>query len=246
MPIDDTTAGLGLPKPNAANTLAYDVERLRAALDQVDTALLSRVLSSALATVATSGAYGDLSGRPTLGTAAAAATGDFATAAQGALAAAAVQSARQVLPGVGLSGGGDLSGDVTLLADFAEEADAVAGTNTTEVMNPLATRQMLDQRPPGIPVTSKTAAYALAATDKGYTVSTTNGGVTVPSSLPAGFAATIFNNSASDQTITQGVGLTLRMAGTTDTGNRTLAGYGVCTVLYLSTSLAVISGAGLS
>ena len=36
-----------------------------------------------LATVATTGAYGDLSGRPTLGTAAAAATGDFAPAAQG-------------------------------------------------------------------------------------------------------------------------------------------------------------------
>jgi hypothetical protein len=36
-----------------------------------------------LATVATSGAYGDLSGRPALGTAAAASTGDFATAAQG-------------------------------------------------------------------------------------------------------------------------------------------------------------------
>jgi hypothetical protein len=41
--------------------------------------------------VATSGAYNDLSGRPTLGTAAAANTGDFATAAQGAKADTAVQ-----------------------------------------------------------------------------------------------------------------------------------------------------------
>ena len=46
-----------------------------------------------LATVATTGAYTDLTGRPTLGTAAAAATGDFATAAQGTLAASAVQPA---------------------------------------------------------------------------------------------------------------------------------------------------------
>lgn len=46
-----------------------------------------------LATVATSGAYGDLTGKPALGTAAAAATGDFATAAQGALADTAVQPA---------------------------------------------------------------------------------------------------------------------------------------------------------
>jgi hypothetical protein len=45
-----------------------------------------------LATVATSGAYSDLSGLPALGTAAAANTTDFATSAQGALADTAVQS----------------------------------------------------------------------------------------------------------------------------------------------------------
>ena len=39
-----------------------------------------------MSTVATSGDYDDLSNKPTLGTAAAAATGDFATAAQGTLA----------------------------------------------------------------------------------------------------------------------------------------------------------------
>ena len=44
-----------------------------------------------LSPVATSGAYGDLSGTPTLGTAAATASTDYATAAQGALAASAVQ-----------------------------------------------------------------------------------------------------------------------------------------------------------
>lgn len=41
------------------------------------------LLESAAATVATTGAYADLSGKPTLGTAAAAATTDFAPAAQG-------------------------------------------------------------------------------------------------------------------------------------------------------------------
>lgn len=44
-----------------------------------------------LASVALSGAYADLTGKPVLGTAAAAATTDFATAAQGALAATAIQ-----------------------------------------------------------------------------------------------------------------------------------------------------------
>ena len=48
-------------------------------------------LTSGLATVATTGAYGDLSGLPTLGTAAATAATDYATAAQGALADSATQ-----------------------------------------------------------------------------------------------------------------------------------------------------------
>ena len=46
-----------------------------------------------LATVATTGAYTDLTGRPTLGTAAATASTDYATAAQGTLAGTAVQPA---------------------------------------------------------------------------------------------------------------------------------------------------------
>lgn len=51
----------------------------------------SAVQPGDLATVATSGAYADLSGKPTLGTAAATAATDYATAAQGALADSAVQ-----------------------------------------------------------------------------------------------------------------------------------------------------------
>jgi hypothetical protein len=45
-----------------------------------------------LATVATSGGYADLTGKPTLGTAAATASTDYATAAQGALADSALQN----------------------------------------------------------------------------------------------------------------------------------------------------------
>lgn len=52
-----------------------------------------------LAPVATSGAYGDLTGKPTLGTAAAAATSDFASAAQGAKADTALQPADWASPG---------------------------------------------------------------------------------------------------------------------------------------------------
>jgi hypothetical protein len=70
-------------------------------------------LTSGLATVATSGAYSDLSGLPTLGTAAATAATDYATAAQGTLADSATQPAD--LATVATSGAySDLSGLPTL------------------------------------------------------------------------------------------------------------------------------------
>ena len=102
----------------------------------------------------------------------------------------------------------------------------------------------------GIPQNSQTSAYVLAAGDVGKHVSITTGGVTVPASVfSAGDAVSIVNNSSSSQTITQGTDVTLRSAGTTDTGNRTLANYGVCTVLCVvggATPTFFISGAGLS
>jgi len=63
---------------------------------QIDAALTkanSAVQPAGLATVATTGAYNDLTGKPTLGTAAATAATAYATAAQGTLAASAVQPA---------------------------------------------------------------------------------------------------------------------------------------------------------
>jgi hypothetical protein len=94
---------------------------------------------------------------------------------------------------------------------------------------------------------SKTAAYTLVASDTGKHISITTGGVTVPSGVfSAGDIVSIFNNSASSQTITQGSSTTLRQAGTANTGNRTLGQYGVATVLCVASNTFVISGAGLS
>ena len=98
-----------------------------------------------------------------------------------------------------------------------------------------------------IPQNSQTSAYILAIGDVGKHISITTGGVTVNASIfSAGDAVTIYNNSGSNQTITQGTSVTLRSAGTANTGNRTLAQYGVCTVLCVASNTFVISGAGLS
>ena len=94
---------------------------------------------------------------------------------------------------------------------------------------------------------AKTAAYVLIATDNGKHISITTGGVTVNASIfSIGNVVTIFNNSGSNQTITQGTSVTLRLAGTATTGNRTLAQYGVCTVLCVASNVFVISGGGLT
>jgi hypothetical protein len=98
-----------------------------------------------------------------------------------------------------------------------------------------------------IPQNAQTAAYTLAATDNGQHISITTGGVTVPSAIfTAGQVVTIFNNSASSQTIAQGTSVTLRQAGTASTGNRTLAQYGVATILCVASNTFVITGTGVT
>jgi hypothetical protein len=95
---------------------------------------------------------------------------------------------------------------------------------------------------------TKSAPYTLVAGDNGQCI-ITNSGVTVSASVFAtGNVVTVYNNSGSTITITQGGGLTLQWAGqlTPTTGNRSLALYGIATVLFLSASSAVITGVGVT
>jgi hypothetical protein len=55
----------------------------------------------------------------------------------------------------------------------------------------------------------------------------------------------IYNISDSTITIAKGTATTLRLAGTTKDGDRTLQGRGLATVLCVSAGNYVISGAGL-
>ena len=98
-----------------------------------------------------------------------------------------------------------------------------------------------------LPINNQTSAYVLIAGDTGKTISITTGGVTVNSGIfSAGDNITIYNNSSSNQTITQGTSVTIRQAGTANTGSRTLAQYGICTLLCVASNTFTISGAGLS
>jgi hypothetical protein len=98
-----------------------------------------------------------------------------------------------------------------------------------------------------LPQNSKTSAYTLVASDTGKHISITTGGVTIPASVMSiGDVVTIFNNSASAQSIVQDSGVTLRKADSTSTGNLSLSNYGIATVLCVAADTFVISGVGLS
>ena len=91
----------------------------------------------------------------------------------------------------------------------------------------------------------QSASTTLATTDRGKCVLATTT-ITIPNStFAAGDEVTIFNNSGSSITLTASVG-TLYQAGTANTGNRTLAQRGLATVYFVSATVAVISGSGLS
>lgn len=100
-----------------------------------------------------------------------------------------------------------------------------------------------------IPQNTQTGSYTLVTGDAGKHVFTT-AGVTVPSGVFAvGDAISIYNNTTGNITITQGTGVTLRQAGASGTGNRTLAQRGLATVLCVSGAAGtefVIGGAGIT
>lgn len=66
------------------------------------------------------------------------------------------------------------------------------------------------------------------------------------SDMAAGYAFTLVNISDVAITLTQGSGVTLRLAGTLDSGDLELAARGICTIWCNSGSDAYAAGAGLS
>lgn len=96
-------------------------------------------------------------------------------------------------------------------------------------------------------ILNRTAAYVVSVGDAGRVIAITSGGVTLNQNVfSADDAFSIYNNSASTQTITQGTSVTMYLVGTATTGNRTLAQRGLATVLCVAPNTFVISGGGLS
>ena len=132
--------------------------------------------------------------------------------------------------------GGTMSGDI-----------AEMGAGST-VRDPGGAARSIGYR--NIPSNAQAGAYVLALGDVGKCVDISAGGVTVPPNSSVAFAVgdtiSIYNNSSSAQAITQGSGVTLRLAGTATTGSRTLAQRGWASVRKVGADEWVASGSGVS
>jgi hypothetical protein len=122
-------------------------------------------------------------------------------------------------------------------ANFVLQTDGVGNLSWVEQTSPIS----------NIPPNDQTSAYILVSSDVGKYINITTGGVTVPASVfSSGDTLSIYNNSASVQTITQAAGVTMYLVGTATTGNRTLAQRGLATLLCVGANTFVITGGGLT
>ena len=98
-----------------------------------------------------------------------------------------------------------------------------------------------------IPQLSKSAQHTIVTADAGKHVYSSTGGwiLNASTDFAIGDAITLINNSGSDQTLTV-TGATCYNAADAATGNRTLAGRGMATLICVATDTYYISGAGLS
>ena len=125
-----------------------------------------------------------------------------------------------------------------VMADVKSDRDAAHTTQAQgDATNALATTAFVD-RFYNIPRTTGGLTRGMC-----WAIST---GFTLVTGAPAGSAYSIYNDSAAAITVTQGGGMTLRLAGTTTTGSRTVAPRAFATIWFNSTTEAVIMGNGVT
>jgi hypothetical protein len=150
-------------------------------------------------------------------------------------------SASQTLTGV------SIDGSAATVTTAAQPAITSVGTLTSLTVSGSISDIIGNVR--SIAIRNTATSYVLTAADNGQMVSITTGSVTVNTGTfasPFGQTVSIYNNTVTSMSIVSGSGVTLRLAGTLSTGTRTLARYGVATIVCVASNTFVMSGAGVS
>ena len=162
--------------------------------------------------------------------------GTTAAAARTALGAGTGDGTVTSVAGTGSTNGLSLSGTVTTTGNIT------LGGSVTSV----ATGATIDGVTIGYRTIPRSTTTTTATTGDVGKVIAVSASITIPNStFAAGDAVSIYNDSASAISIIAGV-TTLRLAGTTSNGTRTLAARGMATIWFNSATEAIISGAGVS
>jgi hypothetical protein len=121
------------------------------------------------------------------------------------------------------------------------------GADST-IKDPGGTARRIGYR--NVPLRAASSSQTLALSDVGQLLALSAGDVTLPANAAVAFAPgdaiSIYNNASGSRTISGAAGVTLRLAGSTSTGSRTLGARGLCTVIKIGTDEWVIAGAGVS
>jgi len=122
----------------------------------------------------------------------------------------------------------------------------ILNTNSTLVSSNTITDRQGNVRSTPIN-TAANGSYTLDRLDAGRVVTIQTGPVIVPLGVfAAGDSITIWNRSTSPIIIAGAGGLSMYTAGQNVIGNKTLAGVGLCTLLFINSTTVVITGIGIS
>lgn len=134
--------------------------------------------------------------------------------------------------------------------------ETITGNKTFSGTTALAAGSTIDSIVVGyrdIPITIQNATYSFALADAGKGFGKDNGTAytyTIPANasvaFPVGTAITVFNNNATSNITIAITTDTLRLAGTTTTGSRTIAPFGLCTLYKVSSTVWFASGPGVT
>jgi hypothetical protein len=159
----------------------------------------------------------------------------------------ATSGALQVRGGVGISSDLYVQGNARIVGAFRDSTNS-AGTSGQILQSTQTGTQWTSSAAIGFAVSTTSGNYSISVDDNGKVISNSGNNAvwTIPTGLSTGFNATLFNNTATNQTFSV-AGVTVYIAGSSVqvSGASALEQRGLASIVCVSSNVFVASGAGL-